>query len=174
MCPTGREYSLDPNFVRYPTPSLAGAASTPSTVDIYVNGQLIRTVLVRPGRFQIEDLPLTSGVGEVELVLRDLFGRDQRFPMPYYLSTAVLRRGEQDFGYGFGLQRLDQFDWPPSHDDPAVNAQHRVGLTDAVTLGYQVEADADVLTGGPVLSRVGVEIQRGSAVHYLQTPTGPG
>ena len=35
-----REYSLDPYLVRSPMPRLSGFASTPSTLDVYVNGRV--------------------------------------------------------------------------------------------------------------------------------------
>jgi len=41
-----REFSLDPYFVRNPGLNYSGAVATPSTVDVYVNGQLLRRVPV--------------------------------------------------------------------------------------------------------------------------------
>ena len=45
-----RDYSLDPYFVRGPMPRTQGFALTPSTVDVYVNGVLVRQEQVKAER----------------------------------------------------------------------------------------------------------------------------
>ena len=47
----GTNYSLNPYFVRFPSANVAGALTTPSTIDIYVNGQLVREEQMSPGQF---------------------------------------------------------------------------------------------------------------------------
>jgi outer membrane usher protein FimD/PapC len=45
-----RDFSLDPYLFRYPSLGFAGALLTPSTVDVYVNGILLRREQLPPGR----------------------------------------------------------------------------------------------------------------------------
>ena len=88
-----REFSLDPYFVRNPGLNYSGAVATPSTVDVYVNGQLLRRVPVPPGQFELKDLPVPAGVADTRLVLRDAFGREQEIGSQYYFTSGLLKEG---------------------------------------------------------------------------------
>jgi len=42
-------------------------------------------------------VPVTTGQGEVSLVVKDLLGREHIVAVPYYASPALLKRGLNDF-----------------------------------------------------------------------------
>ena len=68
-----REFSLDPYFIRTPLPRLSGAATGPSTLDVYVNGALVRSEAIAPGTFELKNLPVTEGERVVGMLsMRDL------------------------------------------------------------------------------------------------------
>ena len=147
------EYSLDPYFVSHSGVNLAGAATTPSTVDVYVDGRLVRTEALSPGQFELTGLPVTNGRGEARMVLRDAFGREQEVSVPYYITSSVLAKGLQQYSYTVGLRR----DGPGAvgagrYAAPAVFARHRLGITDAVTAGFRVEATRGRASGGPAVT----------------------
>jgi len=102
-----REFALDPYFVRQPLPRLSGAILSPSTLDVYVNGALVRQEAIAPGRFEVRNLPVTNGAGQVSYVVRDSFGRTQEYTSAYYGSPGLLAPGLSDYGYHLGLRRLD-------------------------------------------------------------------
>ncbi len=135
-----REFSLDPYFVRQPLPRISGAILSPSTLDVYVNGALVREQPIAPGPFEIRNLPVTGGQGQVSYVVRDAFGRTQEYASPYYSSPGVLAAGLSDYGYHLGFQRLgfgvDAFHYGP----PVLVAHHRLGLSDFLTAGYRFES----------------------------------
>ncbi len=58
-----REYGLDPYYQSYPSPSISGTVTTPATVDVYVDGRLVRQEPLAPGPFQVTQLPLSAGLG---------------------------------------------------------------------------------------------------------------
>jgi outer membrane usher protein len=144
-----REFSLDPYFVRNPGLNYSGAVSTPSTVDVYVNGQLLRRVPVPPGQFELKDLPVPVGAAATRLVLRDAFGREQEIGSQYYFTAGLLKAGLHEFSYNFGSRRdnlaTESWDYGPL----AFLARHRVGLTDSLTGGLRFEASSRVVSGGP-------------------------
>lgn len=51
------DFSLRPDLVTFPTPLVRGDAAVPSSVDIYVNSIRRLSENVRPGPFEILDLP---------------------------------------------------------------------------------------------------------------------
>jgi outer membrane usher protein len=142
-----REFALDPYFVRQPLPRLAGAILTPSTLDLYVNGVLVRQEQLAPGPFEVRNLPVTTGAGQVSYVVRDAFGRTQEYASPYYASSGMLADGVSEYGYHLGLRRLgfgqDSFHYGP----PELSARHRIGIGNRLTAGYRFESGLQHIKG---------------------------
>jgi outer membrane usher protein len=88
-----REFSLDPYFIRGPLPTLQGFALTPSKVDLYVNGVLVKQDAVKAGQFDLLNLPLATGDSAYRAVIRDAFGREQEVTGRYYFSSGLLAKG---------------------------------------------------------------------------------
>ena len=147
-----RSFALDPYFSFLPTMQLSGTAMTPSTVEVYVNGQLIRREALPPGQFNLQNVPLTNGSGETRVVVRDAFGGQQTMVSPYYLALGTLAKGLSDFSYnagfirrGFGAQSWD-------YGKPAFVFRHRHGLTDWMTVGGRMEGTSNLVSGGASLA----------------------
>jgi outer membrane usher protein len=147
-----RDFSLDPYFIRYPTTGLAGVVTTPSRVDLYVNNQLVRSLQLPPGAYQLSNLALPTGAANTRVVVRDAFGGQQEFGGAYYVTTSILSRGLQQFQYAFGAERLRQFDTLWEYGRPVLTGAHRIGLTDAITLGGRIELESGLVSTGPTLA----------------------
>jgi len=143
-----RNFDLDPYFIRFPRFGLSGAVTTPSTVDVYVNGSLVRREQLPPGQFDLQNVPVLPGSGSTRLVVRDAFGKETQITSPYYFSAGLLAPGLSDFSYSVGFVRnaLATSSW--DYGSPAVAARHRVGLTDSVTAGARLEATSRLVSGG--------------------------
>jgi outer membrane usher protein len=144
----GTNFSLQPDLITYPLQAFPGTAVVPSTVDVFVNGSRIDSQQVQPGPFKINDVPLVSGSGEVQLVVRDAFGQQQVLTQPFYASRRLLRSGLEEFQVSAGTVRenygLDSFNY-----GTAVGAGYwRRGLSDQFTLEARAEADENVYAGG--------------------------
>ncbi|MGZ6124204.1 MAG: fimbria/pilus outer membrane usher protein, partial [Myxococcales bacterium] len=151
-----REYSLDPYFVRQPLPRLSGAILTPSTLDVYVNGVLVRQQQIAPGAFEVRNLPVTGGAGQVSYVVRDAFGRTQDFSSAYYGAAGVLADGLSEYGYHLGFRRLGFGQESLHYGPPELLARHRFGIGNWLTAGYRVESALQraggtslLVSGGP-------------------------
>ena len=147
-----REFSLDPYFVRQPLPKMSGAILSPSTLDVYVNGALLRHEQLAPGPFEVRNLPVGSGVGEISYVVRDAFGRTQEFASPYYAAAGVLADGISEYGYHLGFRRLGFGEESLHYGPPQLLARHRVGVGGWMTAGYRFES-ALQRAGGDVAAR---------------------
>ncbi len=169
-----REYSLDPYRLPYPLPAVSGSLSTFGEADVYVNGVIVRREQLPPGQFDLQRLPVSSGLGNVKVVVRDRLGREQEFGGPYYFTSSVLAAGTHDFQYLAGYERTDQAETDPTYGPLVASATHRVGVTDWLTLGGRAEGSRDVISGGPVmnvrLARLG-ELQLETAVSEAQHVT---
>jgi outer membrane usher protein len=142
-----REFSLDPYFVRQPLPRLSGAILSPSVLDVYVNGALVRQESIAPGRFEVRNLPVTNGAGQVSYVVRDSFGRTQEYTSSYYGSPGLLAPGLSEYGYHLGLRRLDFGVEGFRYGPPALLARHRIGITETLTAGFRAEGAVQHVSG---------------------------
>lgn len=167
----GREYSLDPYYLRYATPLYAGTVSTPSTVEIFIDGQPGQRFNLPPGHFQIGRLPVSSGLGDIRVVVRDVFGREQVFDSSYYLATEILKHGEQDYEYLAGFERRDGIDGA-YYGGALGTARHRYGVTDGFTLGYRFEMNEEIINGGPTMNFLLGRL--GATELYLAASSGEG
>ncbi|HYS56489.1 MAG TPA: fimbria/pilus outer membrane usher protein [Thermoanaerobaculia bacterium] len=169
-----RNFNLDPYFIRYPSYGLAGTASTPSTVDVYVNGILVQRRDVPPGPFDLRNIPVSAGSGTARVVIRDAYGNEHVQSSSFYYSTAVLGRGTSEFSYSMGALRKNFSTASFDYGDPALLAFHRVGITDALTLGGRFEASRGLFSGGGTASmrtRIG-DMEGAAAVSHHNSKTG--
>jgi outer membrane usher protein len=144
-----RTFALDPYFIMLPFRQLSGTALTPSTVEVYVNGQLVRREALPPGQFNLANVPLTTGSGETRVVVRDAFGNEQSMVSPYYLALGTLAKGLSDFSYNLGFQRWSYGSKSWSYGAPAMLLRHRIGITDYLTVGGRAEGTQHTISGGP-------------------------
>ena len=144
-----RDYSVDPYFVQYPLLGMSGMVETPSTVEVYVDGRLVRQERVPTGRFDLTNIPVPVGSSRTQVVIRDAFGREQEMRAPYYLANLVLAGGLHEYEYGVGLPRISTPGGHVAYQSPVVLARHRYGFTNAVTGGMRVEARSDLVSVGP-------------------------
>lgn len=147
----GTNFSLQPNLITYPVQAFAGTAVVPSTVDVFVNGSRVASQQVSPGPFNIENVPVVTGSGDVQLVIRDAFGQQQVVTQPFYASRQLLRPGLDDFTIAVGAERrnygIDSFDYGSG----LVAAYWRRGLTDAATVELLANGDNDAQAAGATI-----------------------
>lgn len=143
-----RNFAVQPGFVTIPLPSLSGSAALPSVVDIYVNDALRDSRSLRPGPFEITELPIITGSGDVQLIVRDLLGREQLFTQSYYASSSLLRRGLHDYSYEVGFLRRSFGQKSHDYGPLMLSATHRYGVSDKLTAEAHVEASKTVQTAG--------------------------
>jgi outer membrane usher protein len=136
-------FAVDPTFVTFPMPSIGGLADQDSVVDVFINNVRQVTSNVPAGPFSISNIPVVTGAGEVQLVVRDLLGRERLVTQPYYVSARLLRQGLHDYGYelGFARQRFGERSF--DYGDPLGVATHRYGFTDWATGEAHLETEAD-------------------------------
>jgi outer membrane usher protein len=144
-----RTFALDPYFVMLPSRQLGGTLLTPSTVEVYVNGQLVRREALPPGQFSLQNVPLTTGSGVTRVVIRDAFGGEQTMASPYYLALGTLAKGLSDFSYNFGFRRNNFGIESWNYGEPSLLFRHRIGVTNWLTLGGRIEGTPHMISGGP-------------------------
>ena len=144
-----RDFSLDPYLVTAPRPAFTAFAPTPSTLEVWVNGAMVRQQPVPAGTLDLTGIPVVAGAGSVRTVLRDAYGREQSFDLRSSFAPGLLAPGFTEFGYtvGFLRSRLDveSFDY----NRPLILARHRGALDEVITVGGRAELSLDRAMAGP-------------------------
>ena len=144
----GTNFGTQPGFITYPMRSVRGQAILPSTVDVFINNSLVSRQNVPPGPFTINNLPVISGSGEVNLKVKDLFGREQIIVQPFYSSQALLGKGLDNFSYDLGWLRSNYGINSNDYNAWLVSQNYRRGISDYFTGELHTELMADHLTAG--------------------------
>ncbi|MBI4780729.1 MAG: fimbrial biogenesis outer membrane usher protein [Oscillatoriophycideae cyanobacterium NC_groundwater_1537_Pr4_S-0.65um_50_18] len=142
-----RNFSLQPYQVTRPVSRYEFFLERPSTVEVFVNGQSVQTLRLEAGSQDIRDLPLNAGTNGVQLVITDDVGRVQRLDFATGVSGDLLAPGVQQFAYSFGFPAGDDASSSSTQkydfSQPTLTLAHRLGVTDALTLGSYFQGDLD-------------------------------
>jgi outer membrane usher protein len=156
-----RNFGLRPDLLTTPLLATSGTATVPSTVDVFVNNQLVTSNQLPPGPFVIDRLPTVSGSGDVSVVVRDALGREQVMTQSFYTSATLLAAGLSQYSVNLGKIR-DNYGLESDHYGPMLGEfSYRRGITDAVTLeghGEYLSGDAHAagLNAAFAVGRIGV------------------
>jgi len=134
------DFTLQPGLLTFPLPSVKGEAALPSTVDVYINNSRRLQGDVQPGPFDLTELPIVTGSGEVRLVVRDALGREQVITQPYYVSPSLLKPGLDAYSYEVGAVREDYGLASDHYGSLIASATDRLGITDRFTRELRAEA----------------------------------
>lgn len=144
----GRDFSMRPGFITQPQLSLTGEATLPSTVDVLIDNARRYSQPVQPGPFDLTNVPMTSGAGEVNLVVRDLLGRETVVTQSYYLSPRLLAPGLSDFSFEAGWMRRGYGESDSYDRDPFGAITWRQGLRPNLTGEARLELQPDRQAAG--------------------------
>ena len=143
----GRDFGQNPGFVTFPQLSLNSSAVLPSTVDVLINNARQISQSVPPGPFQLNNVPLVTGAGQLNLVVRDLLGRETVVQQSYYTSPRLLAPGLTDFSVEGGRFRTG-YAQDSQYGEVFGALTWRQGLTSSLTGEARVEVQADRRTAG--------------------------
>jgi outer membrane usher protein len=166
-----RNFSLRPDLVTMPLPSVSGSAAVPSIMDVYVNNVKVQTQDLTPGPYQITNIPMLTGAGDARVVLRDSAGRTTEVNIPFYASLELLRPGMTDFSAEAGVPRVGFGTSSDSYvENPIGSASLRAGIYDWLTAESHFESGIGLANGGGGgvigIGALGVASFAASASHF--------
>lgn len=147
-------YQINPYFVKQPLAGFAGSVALPSRVDVYMNGARVQTENLAPGTFNLQNLNYrgATGLNNLEYVITDPFGREQRISSAYFYSDQLLARGLHEYSYSAGVMRQNYGLVSNDYGTAAISGFHRYGVTDRLTLGFSGDATRDHINAGPLVT----------------------
>ncbi len=142
------DFSMRPNLITFPLPSIGGAVAVPSTVDLLVNGNQLLSRQIGAGPFEIPQLPVVTGAGTISMSVTNALGRPVVVTLPFYASATLLAPGLQTYSVQAGAVRQNFGVQSNSYDGLAATAAYRRGLTDWLTVEGSMEAAAGTIMAG--------------------------
>lgn len=141
-------FATQPEFITFPLPSISGSAALPSSTEVFVNNMRVYSGAVPAGPFSLNTLPVITGQGEMQMVVRDILGREQLVTQSFYASRELLKRGLHGFSYEIGAQRrnfgLASNDYGPWR----MSGTHRYGFNESLTGEAHAEMAEDSQAAG--------------------------
>lgn len=141
-------FATRPSLVTFPRPSFSGSSAVPTALDLYVNGNLRSRENLPDGTFRIDDIPVVTGAGEIEVVTRDLLGREQVITQDFYTSEQLLRPGLSEYALNAGFLRKNFALKSNDYGDPYASAMLRRGISADLTLDGRLETTDEVVVAG--------------------------
>ena len=135
-----RDFSLRPDLITFPTPTLSGSVVVPSSLDVYVNEVRRFSTKVQSGPFVLNEPPIIAGGGKLRVLMRDEAGRETFLTQPFYTSTALLRPGMYAFSVEAGRLREGFSFGEPSYGPWVAVGAIRRGFTSSLTGELHAEA----------------------------------
>lgn len=148
----GTDFSLQPNYLTFPTPTFAGRAALPSNVELYVNDVLGYQGSINQGPFSLNQVPVVNGAGHVSLIVRDPLGVEQKIVSSFYVSTEMLRAGLSEFSVEGGAERNGYGYTSFGYRRPFTSGTWRRGLNSNLTVETHAEASARLQSVGGGIS----------------------
>ncbi|PPD13644.1 MAG: hypothetical protein CTY25_15110 [Methylobacterium sp.] len=144
-----RQFSLKPDLVTAPLPSVGGSAAVPSTVDVYVDNIRVASREVGAGPFRLNNIPVPGESGLARVIVRDVTGRETVTTIPFFTSSRLLAAGQFDFSLDGGVPRYNYAVQSADYGRRWIGlGTMRYGLTETVTLEAHGEATPGLANGG--------------------------
>jgi outer membrane usher protein len=143
------DFSMRPDLVTFPLPSIRGAAAVHSVVDVLTNGNQVLSQEIDPGPFVVPQLPMVTGEGTISMTVTNPLGQEMNVTQRFYASSELLATGLQTFSAQIGAVRRN---WGVISNDYGTFAglgNYRRGLSSNFTVETNMEATrGKILAGG--------------------------
>jgi len=146
-----RNFGLNRKFKYTPDYDLQTIIEKPSHAELYVNKRLVEEWDLLPGEVIFPKLSNYIGQGEVELLLTDPFGQEQRIQQTFRSNQRLLKPELHEYSYSLGFNRENIGTKSNQYGKLAFLGFHRYGFNSNMTTGLVFEANKQVINLAPTL-----------------------
>lgn len=106
----GTDFALRPDLVTNPLPAFEGSVAVPTGLDLIINDRRFTSAELEAGEFQVRNIPVSPGRGEVSVIVQDELGREVVQNARIYVSRNLLAPGlwEGAANVGYVRRRFGQ------------------------------------------------------------------
>ena len=136
----GRDFGLQPGSFTQPTGRRSFLLERNATVDIVTNGQLLRSLNLVPGQYNLDNLGLGDGANDISVIVRDDTGFEEIVRFTQFFDSNLLRPGLSEYYLSGGVVSTTNETGFEYSDDYVVSGYYRRGVTNSLTTGLSVQA----------------------------------
>lgn len=125
-----------------------------STVDVLVSGQLYESVQLDAGVYDLSDLPVRQGTNDIQLVIRDSFGRREVVNLDFFSEALDLPAGESEYSFAIGMVSDTLFFEPEYRNELAATGFYRRAFSSDLVVGAAAQVSENVQLVGASVSSV--------------------
>lgn len=135
-----RNFSLNPYRAAYPEIEKEFVIETKSKVTYYVNGRMVKSEYLAPGKYSIRDIPLVNGINSVVVEIEDDLGRKEVLTFQQSTSINLLSKNESKFDLSVGYP-FEDVNGKREYEkkDLLVSSFYQYGLNDTLTTAGYVQ-----------------------------------
>ncbi|MGF1720730.1 fimbria/pilus outer membrane usher protein [Vibrio kyushuensis] len=117
-------------------------------VTIYINDIRVSRIRLAPGRYELDDLPLTNGTNDIRLDIRYTSGRIEEITYSQFYNAQLLKAGLLDFSLSAGVERAQVGQTLEYSDQGILIGFYEYGLSDKWTIGTNALTHQDGYLAG--------------------------
>ncbi|WP_440056767.1 fimbria/pilus outer membrane usher protein (plasmid) [Pseudoalteromonas sp. T1lg65] len=107
-----------------------------ATLEVFINEFLLSRIKLKAGRYDLSDLPLTSGVNDIRVIATYANGETEEFNFTSHYNSRLLAKGLDDYSVALGrASSLDAGQYQYG-DDVLLSGYYDYGISDNLTLGF--------------------------------------
>ena len=146
---------LQPSTNIRPTGRRSFRIEHPSDVSVMVNGREVRRLQLAPGEYGLSDLPLSTGDNNVQLRIKDQFGKEEVVDYSILFNRTLLQPGINEWSLAAGIATASGPKGPAyAVSTPMLSAAYRNGLSEDLTAGLNFQSSNDaMIVGGSALQQ---------------------
>lgn len=134
-----RNFGISPGYVSHPLGEREIFLDSPSRVEIFVNGMIVKVLQLDAGRQFLKDIPANQGLNDISIKITDAAGLVRIVNFSMAAEESLLRRGIWDFSFSGG-KLTDRNSEEPKYTEKSLGAfSLRHGVTTWWTPGVSAQ-----------------------------------
>lgn len=144
-----KNFDLQPYKVSQPISMRKIFLKNPSTVEIWVNDVLEKSMELEPGEHDLRQFPTDIGSNNIEVRIEDKYGRNETVKFPFISEPSLLEEDVSSFSYSLGFPKISSSQ-KIRYDVDLLTFSffHRMGWSKELTAGSYLQADPKQLLMG--------------------------
>ncbi|WP_456401953.1 fimbria/pilus outer membrane usher protein [Persephonella sp.] len=130
------DFTMRPDLITYPLPEFSGESVLPSSIDIFSENAKVYSTDLKPGPFEIKDIPVLLPEGNLRVIIKDILGRERIVEIPYFTHKKLLKKGLKEYSFTTGFVRKDYLQKSFSYHNLVTTGFYKFGLYDRLSLEF--------------------------------------
>lgn len=171
-----RDFTLIPTRNVRPKAAQSFTLQRTSSVDVVIDGAVVQRLTLSAGSYNLSDIPLAQGNNDVELIITDSAGREERISFSIATGNGLLAQGEFEYSVMAGVpSELRDGEIKYLSEQQILHGYLDVGVTPSLTLGVDAQSREELYQYGASIlhaSSLGVTELVASQSHHPELKGG--